>query len=190
MELTRRDFLKVSGAATAGATVGTFGVDLSPIKAQAKTLRIAYAKESTTICPYCSVGCSAIVSVRDGKVLHIDGDPDSPINEGTLCPKGASIAQLSGNLNAHRLTKPRYRKAGGTEWEEVEWEWCIEEIAKRVKGARDKTFKTTNDQGQVVNRTDGIASVGSAAMDNEECYLYQKFLRSLGLVYIEHQARI
>jgi len=150
--------------------------------------KIKYAKETTTVCPYCSVGCSIIVSVRDGKVVNTEGDPDSPINRGSLCSKGGSIYQMA--VNENRLGKPLYRAPFATEWKEVEWEWAFEKIAENVKKSRDASFKKTNAKGELVNRTEGIASVGSAAMDLEECFTYQKFLRGLGLVYIEHQARI
>ncbi len=121
-------------------------------------------------------------------MINTEGDPDSPINKGSLCSKGGSIYQMA--VNENRLSKPLYREPYGTAWKEVEWEWTLEKIAENVKKSRDKSFKATNDKGELVNRTEGIASVGSAAMDLEECYTYQKFLRGLGLVYIEHQARI
>jgi formate dehydrogenase major subunit len=136
------------------------------------------------------VGCSIIVSTTNyGKVINTEGDPESPINAGALCSKGSSLIQMS-TANPNRLQKPRYRAPYESEWKEVSWEWALDKIAKNVKTSRDKSFRLINDKGQSVNRTEGIASVGSAALDNEECYLYQKFLRGLGLVYIEHQARI
>lgn len=201
MNVSRRNFLKLSGGTLA---LGSLGVTLDPVKAYAQTLRIKNAKETFTICPYCSVGCGIIVHTSGGKVINTEGDPDHVISEGTLCSKGASLYQIINN--PARLTKPRYRAAGATEWKEVEWDWALDEIAKRVKQTRDKTFKTTSksevkekgpdgkeaevEKDFVVNRTDGIAHVGSAALDNEECYMLQKLLRSWGLVYIEHQARI
>ena len=201
MNVSRRNFLKLSGGALA---LGSLGVNLEPAKAYAQTLRIKNAKETFTICPYCSVGCGIIVHTSGGKVINTEGDPDHVVSEGTLCSKGASLYQIINNPT--RLTKPRYRAPGATEWKEVEWDWALDEIARKVKQARDKTFKTTSkskvkekgpdgkeaevEKDFVVNRTDGIAHVGSAALDNEECYLLQKLLRSWGLVYIEHQARI
>ena len=201
MKVSRRNFLKLSGGALA---LGSLTVDLDPAKAYAQTLRIKNAKESFTVCPYCSVGCGLIVYSSGGKVINTEGDPDHPISEGTLCSKGASLYQVINNPT--RLTKPRYRAPGSAEWKEVEWDWALDEIAKRVKQTRDKTFKATSkskvkekgpdgkevevEKEFVVNRTDGIAHVGSAALDNEECYMLQKVLRSWGLVYIEHQARI
>ncbi len=185
MEVTRRGFLKLSSAV---AAAGGLGISLKPVTAHAQPLKIQYAKETTTICPYCSVGCSIIVSVRRGVVVNTEGDPDSPINRGSLCSKGGSIYQMA--VNENRLGKPLYRAPFATEWKEVDWEWALEKIAHNVKESRDKSFKSKNDKGETVNSTDGIASVGSAAMDLEECFTYQKFLRGLGLVYIEHQARI
>jgi len=201
MNITRRSFLKVTGGTL---LLGSLGVNLDPVKAYAQTLRIKAAKETTTICPYCSVGCGIIVHTKNGKVINTEGDLDHPINEGTLCSKGASLYQIVNN--PLRLTRPRYRAPGSTEWKEVEWDWALDEIAKRIKKTRDRTFKITSkskvkerdpdgtekevEKEFTVNRTDSIAHVGSAALDNEECYMLQKLLRSWGLVYIEHQARI
>jgi formate dehydrogenase major subunit len=185
MAVTRRGFLKISGAAALGGGLGLAG-KIGPAHAQPP--KILYTKETTTICPYCAVGCGIIVHTRDGKVINTEGDPDHPINQGALCPKGSSLYQLSDNPN--RLNKPLYRAPYAKEWKEVAWEWALDKIAENIKTARDASFMLKNEKGETVNRTDAIASVGSAAMDNEECYLYQKFLRSLGLVYIEHQARI
>ena len=121
-------------------------------------------------------------------MINAEGDPDHPISEGALCPKGGSSYQIA--VNENRLKKVRYRAPHSNKWKEVSWEWALGKIAANIKKSRDKSFMEKNAEGKVVNRTNGISSVGSAAMDNEECWLYQKFLRSLGLVYIEHQARI
>jgi len=204
MDVTRRDFLKLSGGTAVAA--GAISAGLTPEEAAAKELelRTKGAAETTTVCPYCSVGCGIIVHTKDGKVINAEGDPNHPINEGTLCSKGQSLYQIVNNPK--RLTKPRYRAAGAAEWKEVEWDWALTEIAKRVKDTRDRTFKLTSkskvkekqpdgtdkeiEKDFTVNRTDAIAHVGSAALDNEECYMLQKLLRSWGVVYIEHQARI
>lgn len=191
MKVTRRTFMQISGATAAGLAVSGLGFDLAPVKSHAQMLKTRYAKETTTICPYCSVGCGALVhtSLRgDGRVINIEGDPEHVISRGSLCPKGAALSGLVENEN--RLTTPLYRAPYATQWQPVSWEWALEHIAERVKETREATFVTTNDKGQLVNRTEGIASVGSAALDNEECWAYQALLRSLGLVYIEHQARI
>ncbi len=201
MGISRRDFLKISGSTV---LLGSMDVNLNPAKAYAQGLRIKGAKETHTICPFCSVGCGIIVDTIDGKVVNTEGDPEHPISEGTLCSKGASLFEIVNN--PLRLAKPKYRAAGATEWKDVEWDWALDEIAKRVKDTRDRTFKLTSrskikekqadgvektvEKEFVVNRTDGIAHVGSAALDNEECYMLQKLVRSWGLVYIEHQARI
>jgi len=186
MEITRRGFLKISGAT---ALAGGWGVSLQPGAARAQAAsKLLYTKETTTICPYCGVGCGIIVQTRDGRIVNSEGDPDHPINEGALCPKGASLPQLSDNTN--RLTKPLYRAPFAKEWKEVSWDWALDKIAANIKKSRDESFMLKNFDGLQVNRTNGIASVGSAALDNEECWLYAKFLRSLGLMYIEHQARI
>jgi formate dehydrogenase major subunit len=200
MGVSRRNFLKLSGA---GMAATTLGLSIAPVEAKAEALPISYAKETTTICPYCSVGCGMIVHTLGGNIINVEGDPDHPISEGALCPKGSSVYQLRDNKA--RITRPMYRAAGASAWQEVTWDWALDEIAKKTKATRDASFLATSkikvkekiagvevdkEIEAVVNRTMGIASVGSAALDNEECYLYQKFLRGLGLVYIEHQARI
>ena len=191
MKVNRRQFIQISGAAAAGLAVSGLGFDLRPVKAHAQMLKTVYAKETTTICCYCAVGCGAIVHTSkkgDGRVINIEGDPDHVINRGSLCSKGAALTQLV--ENDQRLTEPMYRAPYSKEWKKVSWDWAPKEIAKRVKATRDATFEATNAKGQVVNRTAGIASVGSAALDNEECWIYQALMRAAGLTYIEHQARI
>jgi formate dehydrogenase major subunit len=186
--LTRRAFLSTGGL------LGFLGLDLKPTKAYAgeKSKKLEVGKLTTSICPYCAVGCSALVTSieEDGKrrVINSEGDPDHPINEGALCPKGASIYQMANNPK--RLTKVLYRAPGSTRFEEKDWGWAAQAIAKRIKKTRDESFTGQNAKGQTVNRTTAIASVGSAALDNEECWLYQKFLRAQGILYLEHQARI
>ena len=191
MDLNRREFIQVTSATAAGLAVSGLGFDLMPVKAHAQMLKTKYAKETTTICCYCAVGCGAIVHTSqrgDGRVINIEGDPDHVINRGALCPKGGSLKQLVENED--RLLKPMYRAPFSDKWQTVSWDWALENIAHRVKATRDASFQTKNSKGQVVNRTTAIASVGSAAMDNEECWTYQAMLRALGLVYVEHQARI
>ena len=191
MKLGRREFIKLSAAATAATAFGGLGFDLKPSVARAQLLKLRWAKESTSICCYCAVGCGLIVhSAKEGsgRIINVEGDPDHPINEGALCAKGASIYQLAENENS--LTKPLYRAPGSDTWEEKSWDSMLNRIARKIKETRDKTFVRFNSRGQEVNRCEGLASVGSAAMDNEECWIYQAMLRSLGLVAIEHQARI
>jgi len=191
MKLDRRQFIQVSGAAAAGLAVSRLGFDLKPVRAHAQMIKTKYAKETTTICCYCAVGCGAIVhtsQLGDGRLINIEGDPDHVINRGALCSKGASLRQLADNEN--RLTQPLYRAPYSNDWQAVSWDWALSKIADRVKTTRDATFTRINQKGQVVNRTTGIASVGSAAIDNEECWTLQALMRAMGLVYIEHQARI
>ncbi len=191
MKLDRRGFLKLSAASMAATAFGGLGFDLTPTDAQAQLLNIRWAKQTTSVCCYCAVGCGLIVSTAkdgSGRAINVEGDPDHPINEGALCAKGAAIWQLA--ENDKRVTEVLYRAPHSDHWKVKSWEWALETIAKRIKETRDKTFTAKNAKGQEVNRCDGMASVGSAALDNEECWVYQSFLRSLGLVYIEHQARI
>ena len=194
MRINRREFIQISGAAAAGLALSSCagkGGMFAPARDQAKMLQVKDAKETTTICPYCAVGCGAIVhTAKTGKkrVVNIEGDPGHVINRGTLCSKGAALRQLA--ENSERITTPMYRAPYATEWKPISWDKALTEIAKRVKATRDATFQARNAKGQVVNRTMGIASVGSAAIDNEECWIYQAMLRAAGLVYIEHQARI
>lgn len=190
MKLTRRDFLKISGAATAGLALSGMGFDLSPVHAFSKELRTKDAKETPTICCFCAVGCGIICHTgkETGQVIYTEGDADHPINGGSLCAKGAAAYQIA--QNDRRITNVLYRAPNSSEWQEKSWDWALKEIAKRIKKSRDASFSAKNEQGQVVNRCNGIASVGSAALDNEECWAYQAMLRAMGLVYIEHQARI
>jgi anaerobic selenocysteine-containing dehydrogenase len=180
---TRRQFLKglTTGTVAIGAlTQSGCGPAIPPLKTRGATA-------TTTVCPFCGVGCGQVVSTRDGKVLNIEGDPGHPISEGTLCSKGAAGIQVVNN--SRRLQKVLYRAPQSKAWEEKTWDWALERIAARVKETRDKTFKTSVD-GRVVNRTEAIACLGGSALDNEEAYLLVKLMRALGLVYVEHQARL
>lgn len=191
MKVNRREFLKISAGTAAGVMALGLGMDLKPVKLYAQTLRIRYAKESTTICPYCAVGCGIIVHTTkgaSGRVINTEGDPDHPINEGSLCSKGAALSQLVNNKD--RLVTPLYRKPYSHAWQKVSWDWALYKIALNIKKTRDETFIYKNSKGEVVNRTEAIAHVGSAALDNEECWPLQAMMRAMGLVYIEHQARI
>jgi formate dehydrogenase major subunit len=194
VEINRRDFLKLSGATAGG--VALFGILPKDKALAAMPKAIPLHKrigETYTICPYDASGCGFIVAADGENVTNLEGDPDHPINRGAACAKGASLAQLrtvNGKLNPRRLTKPKYRAPGATDWEEVEWDWALDQIAANIKETRDATFVETDADGYTVNRCDGIASVGGAALDNEECYLLAKMTRTLGMAYIEHQARI
>ncbi len=187
MKVGRRDFLKLSGAGVGAAMASTV---LGAGKASAAPREFPLEKkinESRTVCCYCSVGCGAVVSTYEDGTIKIEGDPDNPINQGSLCPKGqamAQIRQVDDKLNPYRLTKPLYRAPGATDWEEKSWDWVVDTVAQRFKATRDATW---NEAGA---RTDAIASLGGGELDNEECYLLAKMDRALGLVYMEHCARL
>ena len=193
MNLTRRDFLKFSAVGGVGATI--LGFDLAPAYAQMRELKIARATETRSTCPYCSVSCGVIIYTLGDKaknvtsqVVHVEGDPDHPINRGTLCPKGSSLQQEI--LNPRRLTKPQVRRPGSDHWEDISWETAIDEIGHRVKKTRDETFVETDEQGQMANRCEGIAFTGGCTDTNEFNFLVVKTMRSLGVCYLENQARV
>jgi formate dehydrogenase major subunit len=185
MKLSRRQLFQLGGTTTALIATGdgrALGVD-APLPT-----KIQWAEETATICPYCAVGCGMIVSTVDGKVVNIEGDPDHPINGGALCSKGSTLSQL---VNSdRRITQPMYRAPASGEWQVVDWDWALDQIAVRIKRTRDAYWTERDASGRLVRRTEAIASVGSAALDNEECSLLIKALRSMGLLYVEHQARI
>jgi formate dehydrogenase major subunit len=192
--VTRRGFLSLAGIGTAGVLVGSeLGFDLAQATEIKQQLRIAGATEARSVCPYCAVGCSIIAYTRkdsDGKVkvLQIEGDPDSPVNEGRLCPKGASAMQLA--TSDRRVEQPLYRAPGATAWQKMSWDEMLDKLAHRIKDSRDRTFVAVDKKGNLVNRTDGIAFAGGATFSNEEGYLAAKVMRALGLVYLEQQARV
>lgn len=206
--LSRREFLRAS--ARSGFAFGSLlglGMDLRAAQAEMRRFKIANVKEVPSVCPYCAVGCGQLVSVRDGQIINIEGNPESPINQGTLCPKGAATYQLA--VNPNRITHVLYRKPGGTAWETVSLDWAMDRIAQLVKKTRDATFQETwhppasgghqppdNPSSskerlpKKVNHTLAIASLGGATMDNEWNYIQTKLMRALGVVFIENQARI
>jgi formate dehydrogenase major subunit len=193
--LTRRDFLKAGTAGAAALAVAGLGFDVALADSTKikQTLRIAGAKELHSICPYCAVGCSLVAYTRqnsDGstQLLQIEGDPDSPVNEGRLCPKGATAMQLA--VSPRRVANPQYRAAGAAGWATVTWDFALTKIAQNIKASRDATFVTTDGNGNTVNRTEGIAFAGGAAFSSEEGYFAAKVMRGLGLVYLEQQARV
>jgi formate dehydrogenase major subunit len=190
MELSRREFLGLSGAA-AGGLVLPCGISAVALAADFPLPKPV--GETPTICPFCAVGCGAIVATAGDRVVNIEGDPEHPVNQGSLCSKGMALAQLNtvdGEVNPNRLQKVKYRAAGSSEWEEKSWDWALDAIARRVKDTRDNYFMEKDSEGRTVNRLEAIASLGGAALDNEECSLIVKAHRALGMVYIEHQARI
>ena len=192
MHPTRRLFLKTG---TGAVIASILGFDLKTAYAQSKELKIARTTETRSTCPYCSVSCGVIIHTLGDKaknvtpqVVHVEGDPDHPINRGTLCPKGSSLMQDI--LNDRRLVKPQVRRPGSERWEDIGWDQAIEEIARHVKKTRDETFVAMDSQGRTVNRCEGIAWNGGCTDTNEFNYLAVKAMRSLGVCYIENQARV
>lgn len=191
--LTRRDFIRSGALGVGAAGLTGLGFDLTQASEVKQTLRIAGAKEVHSLCPYCAVGCGLVAYTRQdekGRVelLQIEGDPDSPVNEGRLCPKGASAMQLA--VSARRVPRPLYRAPGSDKWEEVSWDAMLDRLAQRIKDSRDATFVVKDGNGNVVNRCEGIAFAGGAAFSSEEGYFAAKLMRTLGVVHIEQQARV
>ena len=191
--MKRRTFLKGSAAAVGGAVA--LGFDLKQARAEMRELKIARTTETRSTCPYCAVSCGVIIHTLGDKaknvvpqVVHVEGDPDHPINRGTLCPKGASLEQEI--ANARRLTKPQVRRPGSDHWEDIGWDQALDEISQRIKSTRDATFVEKDGRGRVVNRCEGIAWNGGCTDTNEFNYLVVKSMRSLGVCYIENQARV
>lgn len=191
MDVSRRDFLRLSLAAGTGTALGSLigsGVNLGPAIARAQELRIKGAKVTPSVCPYCSVGCATLVHTVDGKIVNIEGDPRSPHNEGTLCPKGAAIFQL--HVNPNRPTQVLHRNPGAADWEVWDLDRAMNRIAELVKKTRDETFIEKLSNGKLVNMTPAIFSLGGATLEVEFNHLHQKLMRGLGIVAIENQARI
>ena len=193
MDNSRRDFLKIATVGSAAVTV--FGFDLAPAYAQLRELKIARATETRSTCPYCSVSCGVIIYTLGDRaknvtpqVIHVEGDPDHPINRGTLCPKGSSLEQDI--LNPRRLTKPQVRRPGKTDWDDISWDDAINEIGHWVKKTRDATFVEKDSSGNTVNRCEGFAWTGGCTDTNEFNYLVVKTMRSMGVCYLENQARV
>jgi formate dehydrogenase major subunit len=191
--VSRRDFLKIMTAGTGTVAFSVLGFDLAQAYEVKQQLRIAGATESHSVCPYCAVGCALIAYTRkrpDGSVelLQIEGNPDSPVNEGRLCPKGATAMQLA--VSNRRVEQPLYRAPGAAEWKKVSWDFMLDKIAQNIKATRDRTFVTTDAAGNTVNRCEGMAFAGGAAFSSEEGYVAVKVMRGLGTVYLEQQARV
>ena len=193
MDVSRRSFLKAS--AGSGLILSALGFDLRPAYAAVRQLKIRNAREYRTVCPYCAVGCGTIAYVHGSgglnttpTVIHVEGDPDNPINGGTLCPKGASQMQLT--ISPRLRKSPMFRDARSSEWREISWDDAMNWFARKFKEARDASFVERDEAGRTVNRCEGLAWVGSATVNNEDAYLITKTMRAMGLVYIDHQARI
>ena len=188
MDVSRRNFLKGSGLAAGSLALTGKVAQSGEIPAEMRTKGL---KHTTTICPFCAVGCGMIVHTKDGKIVNIEGDTEHPINQGALCSKGSALFQVANN--EHRLTKVQYRAPKSDHWEEKSWDWAMDRIAKLMKETRDRNFvkqETIDGATYTVNRNQGMAMLGGAALDNEECYLLSKFARAMGVGYLEHQARI
>ena len=191
VDVTRRGFFK-TGAALATTA---FGFDLQPAQAAARELKIARTTQTHSICPYCAVGCSVIIHTLGDKaknvkpaVVHIEGDPASPVNRGTLCPKGISLKEFV--VNDQRLTKPLYRAPGAVEWKPIPWDEALEKMARRIKDSRDRGFEAKDALGRTVNRLDNVAIIGGCTDTNEINYLLGKFRFGLGVLTYENQARL
>jgi formate dehydrogenase major subunit len=189
----RRTFLKGSAATVGGAVA--LGFDLRNARAEMRELKIARTTETRSTCPYCAVSCGVIIHTLGDKaknvkpaVVHVEGDPDHPINRGTLCPKGASLEQDI--LNERRLLKPQVRRPGSDHWEDISWDQAFDEIARKVKDSRDATFVEKDDKGNTVNRCEGIGWTGGCTDTNELNFLAVKTMRSMGVCYFETQARV
>lgn len=193
MDVSRRSFLKTGVAGAVGVSV--LGFDLQPLYAQSAALKISRTTETRSTCPYCSVSCGIIIhTIGDGaknvtpQVVHVEGDPDHPINRGTLCPKGSSL--LQDVVNERRLMKPQVRRLGSDHWEDISWDQAIEEIATRTKKARDETFVEKDGNGRTVNRFETVAFAGGCTDTNEFNWLVVKSMRAMGVTCLENQARV
>ncbi len=193
MELSRRGFFRSAGSAAALTTA--FGFDVRPALAQARELKISRTTETRSICPYCAVACSVIIHTLGDKarnvtptVVHIEGDPDSPINRGTLCPKGITLKQFV--VNDQRLTRPLYRAPGASAWKPISWDEALDRMARLIKKTRDAGFERTDAQGRLVNRLSNLAIIGGCTDTNEINYLLGKVRFALGVLAYENQARL
>ncbi len=193
MDLSRRSFLKTGVAGAVG--LSALGFDLQPLQAQSSSLKISRTTQTRSTCPYCSVSCGIIIhTIGDGaknvtpQVVHVEGDPDHPINRGTLCPKGASL--LQDIVNDRRLLKPQVRRPGSDHWEDIPWDQAIDEIATRTKELRDADFIEQDKNGKTVNRWESMAFAGGCTDTNEFNYLVVKSMRSMGVTCLENQARV
>ena len=190
MSLSRRSWLKLVGGAGAGLAVADV-VDARELRAAAASTKLVGAKEVTTACNFCSCGCGIVAHVRDGKLVHMEGDRDHVVNRGALCSKGA--AMIATHESKERVTAPLWRAAGSDRFQEISWDEALDKLARRLHATREASWIPTEKVGDVdtpVNRTDAIALLGGAQNTNEECYLFNKLGRLLGTNYVEHQARL
>jgi formate dehydrogenase major subunit len=188
--INRRDWLRVTIGASAGLALGSL-IDVKAVRAANANLKLSAVREFTTSCNFCSCGCGMVATVRNNKLITLEGDYDHVVNEGALCVKGMSMFPT--HASPLRNQVPRYRAPGSDHWEEITWEDAVTRIAQKIRTTRDQTWIATEKAGDTevpVNRTDAIAFLGGAQNTNEECYLFQKFARLLGTAYVEHQARL
>jgi formate dehydrogenase major subunit len=188
--VNRRNWLKIAVGGSVGLALDGI-LDLNTVRAETQKLKLANISEFTTSCNFCSCGCGMVASVRDGKLIAMEGDYDHIVNRGSLCSKG--ISMFATHASPNRLATPRYRAPGSDHWEEISWEDAVERIANKIQRTRDATWIATEKVGDAevpVNRTDAIAFMGGAQNTNEECYLFQKATRLLGIPFVEHQARL
>jgi formate dehydrogenase major subunit len=193
MGISRRGFIKT--ALTSGAVTTAFGFDVTPALAQARELKISRTTETHSICPYCAVACGVIIHTLGDKagnvtptVIHVEGDPDNPINQGALCPKGITLRQFI--VNDQRITRPLYRAAGSKEWKAIAWDEAIERMARLIKNTRDAGFEVKDSMDRLVNRLTNTAIIGGCTDTNEVNYLLGKFRFGLGVLAYENQARL
>jgi formate dehydrogenase major subunit len=194
MQPTRREFLKAS--TLGGIAASVLGFDLTPAYTQVRELKIARTTETRSTCPYCSVSCGVIIHTLGDRsrnvkptVVHVEGDPDHPINQGTLCPKGITLKQNI--VNDRRLTTVRYRAPGSLVWEEKPWDWAIDRIARLTKQTRDQRLMVKDARGRTINALTALGVIGGCTDTNEVNYLLVKAFRAgLGVVPLEQQARI
>ena len=191
--MKRRTFLKGSAATVGGAVA--LGFDLRQARAEMRELKIARTTETRSTCPYCSVSCGVIIHTLGDKsknvkpsVVHVEGDPDHPINRGTLCPKGITLRDDI--TSSSRLTTPQVRRPGSDKWEPISWDKAISEIARQIKDTRDRTFVAKNAKGEVVNRAPGMGMIGGCTDTNEMNFLMLKAIAGLGIPYRDTQARV
>ncbi len=187
MQATRRSFLK--GVSAGVLTLSLMGFDLQSVKAYAHSLKIEGAKEVISVCPFCAVCCQIVAHVKDGKLVSTEGDPDFPVNEGSLCAKGAALHGMYTHEHG-RLLKPMYRAPYSDHWEEKDWDWTIDRIARRIKETRDRDLIQKNAKGETVNRLETLFWMGTSHASNEECAVINLMTKSLGMVCIDHQARV
>lgn len=195
MQVTRRQFFKVCAAGVGSSSLAMLGFMPTDALAEVRTFKLARATETRNTCPYCSVSCGILIYSQGDKaknafseIIHIEGDPDHPVNRGTLCPKGAGLLDFVHSPN--RLKYPEYRAPGSKEWKRISWDDAFTRIAKLMKEDRDKNFEAKNKDGATVNRWLSTGFLAASASSNESGYITHKVVRSLGMLAFDNQARV